>query len=107
MDPFNEVKEDAYASIRALDNIINLRPNGKPPTNEQQQDFENSFQELQEIYRDLQQALSISESQPSKFNLSDIDISNRKSILSDLNNQIQHLEKMESKAISRCNNNVQ
>lgn len=93
MDPFNEVKEDAYASIRALDNIINLRPNGKPPTNEQQQDFENSFQELQEIYRDLQQALSISESQPSKFNLSDIDISNRKSILSDLNNQIQHLEK--------------
>ncbi|EMG46432.1 TLG1 t-SNARE affecting a late Golgi compartment protein 1 [Candida maltosa Xu316] len=91
MDPFNEVKEDAYSSVRTLESIINSRPNGQPPSYEQQHDFENNYQELQEIYQDLQQALSISEAQPSKFNLSDIDISNRKSILSDLNNKISQL----------------
>lgn len=92
MDPFNEVKEDAYNSIRILENLINSRPNGQPPTSDQQYDFENNYQELQEIYKDLQQSLSISESQPSKFNLSDLDISNRKSILLDLNNRINQLQ---------------
>ena len=92
MDPFNEVKEDAYNSIRTLENIINARPNGQPPTSDQQYDFENNYQELQEIYQDLQQALSISEAQPAKFNLSDLDISNRKSILLDLDNKIIQLQ---------------
>ena len=92
MDPFNEVKEDAYNSIRTLENIINSRPNGQPPTSDQQYDFENNYQELQEIYQDLQQALSISEAQPAKFNLSDLDISNRKSILLDLDNKIIQLQ---------------
>ncbi|RCK65248.1 t-SNARE affecting a late Golgi compartment protein 1 [Candida viswanathii] len=92
MDPFNEVKEDAYNSIRALESIIKARPSGQPPTSEQQYDFENNYQELQEIYQDLQQALSISESQPAKFNLSDIDISNRKSVLLDLDNRMSQLQ---------------
>lgn len=92
MDPFNEVKEDAYNSIRTLENIINSRPNGQPPTSDQQYDFENNYQELQEIYQDLQQALSISEAPPAKFNLSDLDISNRKSILLDLDNKIIQLQ---------------
>ncbi|CAI5759896.1 unnamed protein product [Candida verbasci] len=88
MDPFNEVKQDADNTKNILQSIIDKKNNSSDII----QDFNNNFQELEEIYEDLKQALIISESQPSNFNLSLDDIANRKNILKDLNNDIKRLK---------------
>ncbi|CAD1811782.1 SNARE domain family protein [Candida parapsilosis] len=91
MDPFNEVKDDAYSVIDRLESLIAQRISGRPPSTEQSQDFDNNYEELQEMRDDLQSALEQSAKDPSQFNLTSDDISQRQAILQDLNRQISHL----------------
>lgn len=81
MDPFSEVEEDAWTQIAALERFINQ--NG-PISEDSKQDFTNNYQELEETLEDLKQAVHISESNPSQFNLNSGDIADRKQILSKL-----------------------
>lgn len=91
MDPFNEVKDDAFAVIDRLESLISQRKSGHPPSTEQAQDFDNNYEELQEMRDDLQSALEQSAKDPAQFNLTNNDISQRQSILKDLNLRISHL----------------
>lgn len=91
MDPFNEVKDDAFAVIDCLESLISQRKSGHPPSTEQAQDFDNNYEELQEMRDDLQSALEQSAKDPAQFNLTNNDISQRQSILKDLNLRISHL----------------
>lgn len=68
MDPFNEVKDDAYSVIDRLESLIAQRISGRPPSTEQSQDFDNNYEELQEMRDDLQSALEQSAKDPSQFN---------------------------------------
>lgn len=89
MDPFNEVEEDSWSQIKALElfikdaNIIN---------EDTKLDFSNNYQELEETLEDLRQAVHISESNPDQFRLTSSDIANRKQILSKLSTKIKSLE---------------
>ncbi|KAI5956466.1 hypothetical protein KGF54_000941 [Candida jiufengensis] len=86
MDPFNGVKDDAYAVIQRLESIISQRTTHQPSI-ELQQDFENNYEELQETYEELQEALELSATNPQLYNLTSTDINQRKQILRDLNNK--------------------
>ncbi|KAK6457064.1 member of the syntaxin family of t-snares [Scheffersomyces xylosifermentans] len=89
MDPFNEVKDDAWAAVDTLESLLRQHSNsGVPPSPDAILDFNNNYQELQEICEDLKQAISISESQPDKFRLSSSDIDSRKAVLADLQSKI-------------------
>ncbi|KAI5967896.1 hypothetical protein CANMA_002664 [Candida margitis] len=91
MDPFNEVKDDAYTVVDRLETLISQRMSGQPPTTEQSQDFDNNYEELQEMRDDLQSALEQSAKDPAQFSLTSTDISQRQTILQDLNRRISHL----------------
>ncbi|KAI5957734.1 hypothetical protein KGF57_003000 [Candida theae] len=110
MDPFNEVKDDAYAVVHRLEALISQRISGHPPTTEQTQDFGNNYEELQEMRDDLQSALEQSAKNPSQFNLTSTDISERQSILQDLNQRISQLSQSwhnSSSSSSSSNNKKQ
>lgn len=89
MDPFDEVKEDAWLQVNGLQEFVNK----KRPLNETKLDFENSFQELQETIEDLRQAVTISEANPDQFQLSASDISLRKDILAQLDAKVTSILK--------------
>ncbi|CCG24090.1 Tlg1 protein [Candida orthopsilosis Co 90-125] len=91
MDPFNDVKDDAYSVVGRLESLISQRISGQPPTTEQSQDFDNNYEELQEMRDDLQSALEQSAKNPTQFNLTSGDISQRQAVLQDLNRRISHL----------------
>ncbi|KAG7660326.1 uncharacterized protein J8A68_006163 [[Candida] subhashii] len=93
MDPFNEVNEDAWNTISILENLISQQSQHHQPSPELTQDFNNNYQELQEIYQDLQQAVSISQSHPSQFNLTPQDIKTRQDILQSLSHKITDLKR--------------
>lgn len=88
MDPFKEVEEDCWTQIRSLEDYINscnyITENAKL-------DFQNNYQELDETLEDLKQAVAISESNPSQFDLNASDIVKRKQILGQLQQKIGKL----------------
>ncbi|KAK6463712.1 member of the syntaxin family of t-snares [Scheffersomyces coipomensis] len=88
MDPFNEVKEDAWSTVGTLENILST----KIITPDTILDFNNNYQELLEIFEDLKQAHKIGEQQPDKFHLSNQDIDNRKLILKELDGKIKDIQ---------------
>ncbi|GEQ67508.1 hypothetical protein JCM33374_g1173 [Metschnikowia sp. JCM 33374] len=88
MDPFNEVEEDCWAQIQALQGLV---ASTKHISEERKLDFQNDYQELAETLEDLRQAVHISESNPSQFSLTSADIANRKQILDQLQNKIQDI----------------
>lgn len=90
MDPFNEVKEDAWLTISNLETIISKKRKNLTNT-DLNDDFKNNFQELEEIYLDLEQATTVSEKQPDKFGLSSSDVLNRKKILKTINEKIKSI----------------
>ncbi|EGW32206.1 uncharacterized protein SPAPADRAFT_61289 [Spathaspora passalidarum NRRL Y-27907] len=94
MDPFNEVRDDAWKAIAVLEEIIGQRRSqpASADVSALSQDFDNNYQELLEIYEDLQQAIAISESQPQRFNLSPQELSKRKHILVDLDRRASELK---------------
>ncbi|ODV79121.1 uncharacterized protein CANTADRAFT_6297 [Suhomyces tanzawaensis NRRL Y-17324] len=59
MDPYNEVRDDAWATIKALEALVD---GGGDPV-----EFENNYEEFEEIQRDLEQAVQISERDPDRF----------------------------------------
>lgn len=61
-------------------------------TDEAKLDFHNNYEELTETLEDLKQAVQISESNPSQFNLSSSEIVSRKQILSQLQLKIAGLK---------------
>ncbi|KAI5964083.1 uncharacterized protein KGF55_002025 [Candida pseudojiufengensis] len=86
MDPFNGVKEDAYDVIQRLETIISQRTSTQPSI-ELQQDFTNYYEELQETYEELEEALKLSSTNPQFYNLSPKDIKQREQTLRDLYNR--------------------
>lgn len=84
MDPFNEVQEDAWGMLKTLDGLVQRRRDSKIDPRAVGSDFTNNWQELEEIYTDLEQALEISAKNPDKFRLSPSDIGKRRRVLLDL-----------------------
>ncbi|ABN67136.2 member of the syntaxin family of t-snares [Scheffersomyces stipitis CBS 6054] len=102
MDPFNEVKEDAWNTVASLESLLRSSAAvGGPPPPDTILDFNNNYQELQEIYDDLKQAIAISESSPEKYQLSSADIAARKAVLGDLQNNIADIKSQWDSIISR------
>lgn len=89
MDPFNEVEEDCWSQIHALEGFISQT---KFITEDSKMDFHNNYQELAETLEDLRQAVKISESNPSQFSLNLSDIVTRKQILAQLQQKIAQLQ---------------
>jgi t-SNARE syntaxin family protein len=103
MDPFNEVQEDAWSTIGILEEILQKKQRltvdssggggkGASPTGDLSQDFANNYQELQEIQKDLEQAINISAANPEKFNLTKDDIQQRSDVLHDLQEKIRTIK---------------
>ncbi|KAK6197352.1 member of the syntaxin family of t-snares [Scheffersomyces amazonensis] len=88
MDPFNEVKEDAWNTVSNLEGILAT----SSITPEVILDYNNNYQELLEIYEDLKQAHTIGQQQPEKFHLTTQDNYNRKAILKDLESKISDIQ---------------
>lgn len=89
MDPFKEVEEDCWSQIHSLGTFVKRSFH---ITDEAKLDFHNNYEELTETLEDLKQAVQISESNPSQFNLSSSEIVNRKQILSQLQLKIAGLK---------------
>ncbi|CUM63527.1 uncharacterized protein PRCAT00001104001 [Priceomyces carsonii] len=89
MDPFNEVQDDAYASVARLETLIGKSGN---INDVKKIDFDNNFQELSEIFKDLEQALKASEADPESFLLTSIDIDDRRKRLKDLDTKIHQIK---------------
>lgn len=89
MDPFNEVEEDCWQQIRALEEFSALTTE---ISEDAKLDFRNIHQELVETLNDLRQAVVISESNPAQFNLNSLDIASRKQILAKLLSKVQKLD---------------
>lgn len=89
MDPFKEVEEDCWSQIHSLESFIGRV---KFINEDAKLDFQNNYQELAETLEDLKQAVQISESNPSQFNLNSSDIVGRKQILGQLLLKIASLE---------------
>lgn len=89
MDPFNEVEEDCWSQIQALQALVTSTQH---ITEERKLDFQNDYQELVETLEDLEQAVHISESNPAQFSLTPTDIANRKQILAQLQKKIHDLQ---------------
>lgn len=96
MDPFDEVLKDAILQLDILKGF-----SGNHITENSKIDFDNTYLELQEILQDLEQAISISESNPEQFNLSSSDISERRRIVAQLKNE---LDKVVTNWRDICNN---
>lgn len=90
MDPFNEVEEDSWSQVKAIQKFINET---NQITEESKIDFTNNYQELEETLEDLKQAVHISETNPEQFELSSSDIADRKQILHKLSTTIKNLER--------------
>ncbi|ODV68110.1 t-SNARE [Hyphopichia burtonii NRRL Y-1933] len=90
MDPFNEVEEDSWSQVKAIQKFINET---NKITEESKIDFTNNYQELEETLEDLKQAVHISETNPEQFDLSSSDIADRKRILHKLSTTIKNLER--------------
>lgn len=90
MDPFNEVEEDAWSQVKALETFVGST---KLITEASQLDFGNNYQELEETLEDLKQAVAISESTPEQFKLTANDISHRKQIVLNLGHKIVALNR--------------
>lgn len=91
MDPFNEVKDDAWVTIHNLEDIVR-RKQANTSNIDINNDYNNNYLELQEIYQDLQQAVEISEKQPQKFQLKPQDILVRKQTLEEIKEKIKEIE---------------
>lgn len=79
IDPFNEVEDDAWQQIKALETL--LGPKSDIITEDLKLDFNNGYQELEETITDLDEALKVSESNPSQFQLTENDIKERHDVL--------------------------
>lgn len=88
MDPFDEVKEDAWLQVNSLQSFVESHS----PQNDTKLDFENALQELQETIGDLRQAVSISESNPQQFQLTGRDIEERRGIISQLDTRVSTIK---------------
>lgn len=98
MDPFNEVEADCWTQINALEHFIRLT---RQVNENAKLDYRNNYQELVETLEDLKQAVVISESNPSNFNLTLSEIVNRKQILAQLQ---QKMAKLDNDWTERVNN---
>ncbi|CAH6722753.1 t-SNARE affecting a late Golgi compartment protein 1 [[Candida] jaroonii] len=88
-DPFNEVEEDAWQQLKKLEGL-----GASEFVNENLKlDFNNVYQELEEIMNDLNEALNISKESPAQFNLTNEDISKRYDILNKLEDKKQSIMK--------------
>lgn len=89
LDPFNEVEEDAWQQLKKLEGL-----GASEFVNENLKlDFNNVYQELEEIMNDLNEALNISKESPAQFNLTNEDISKRYDILNKLEDKKQSIMK--------------
>lgn len=88
MDPFDEVKEDAWQQVERLEGFVT----STSPHHETKLDFENALQELQETIGDLRQAVAISEGNPDQFQLTTSGINARKEIIRLLNGRMEKIE---------------
>lgn len=89
MDPFNEVHSDCWEQVHNLEALLSKTT----AVNENSEaDFTYSFQDLKETISDLSQAVSISEQNPSQFNLGPEDIRQRKKYLTELEQKLALLE---------------
>lgn len=98
MDPFNEVEADCWTQVNALEHFIRLI---RQVNENSKLDYSNNYQELMETLEDLNQAVVISESNPSHFSLTLSEIVNRKQILAQLQ---QKLASLDSEWADRVNN---
>lgn len=92
MDPFNEVQDDAWSTIGVLQGILHQRQTRKGNITDLQLDFNNNYQEFQEIFRDLEQAIAISELQPSKFGLTNDSLIQRRAVLGELKSKVSSIQ---------------
>lgn len=89
MDPFNEVQDDAWATVGVLERLV--REVNVRNSQDLSADIENNLQEFQEIYTDLEQALAVSEQQPQRFGLSSEDLRQRRNVLGQLKTRINQI----------------
>lgn len=89
MDPFNDVQDDCWSQIHNLEDFI-LKT--KYITEDAKTDFQYSYQDLNETLQDLSQAVTVSETNPEKFQLNSTDITNRKQVLEELEGKIKSLQ---------------
>lgn len=75
--------------LKTLDGLVQQRRNTKIDPRALGSDFTNNWQELEEIYMDLEQALEISAKTPDKFQLSPGDIDKRRRVLLDLSQRME------------------
>lgn len=88
MDPFNEVQDDAWNTLATLQSLIGRRKSSKD-SGGLASDFDNNWQELEEIYTDLELAVQMSAKNPDRFQLTEHDIVNRQKILLDLGQRME------------------
>lgn len=89
MDPFNEVKDDAWSAISVLDSIVSERLDGKSrDLLALAVDFDNNMLELEEIMVELRQAVEVGEANPENFQLTRQDIATRSAALDELHSRI-------------------
>lgn len=92
MDPFNEVKDDAWATISMLDAIIADRiENKSKDIAALTTDYDNNMLELEEIMGELRQAVEVGEANPEHFLLSRHDIQARSRALDELHHRINEV----------------
>ncbi|CAN3355232.1 t-SNARE affecting a late Golgi compartment protein 1 [Diutina catenulata] len=101
MDPFNEVEEDAWATLKAIDGLIDQRRTTSIDPRALASEFKNNWQELEEIYTDLEQALEISAQTPDRFSLTAEDVDKRRQILRELSSRMADTKKRWEQAHAR------
>lgn len=89
IDPFNDVEEDAWQQILLLETLI-LKTD--VITENLKLDFNNGYQELQEIISDLTEALVVSETNPDQFKLTQAEIKDRHLVLDKLQKKMADLQ---------------
>lgn len=94
MDPFNEVKDDAWSAISVLDGIVSERLDGnKSNAQALATDFQNNMLELEEIMAELRQAVEVGEASPAHFQLTLEDIKARSGALDALHHRINDVSR--------------
>lgn len=89
IDPFTDVEDDAWQQILTLEALIK---HTESVTENLKLDFNNGYQELQEIISDLNEALEVSEANPDQFKLTQADIKDRHVVLDKLQKKMNELQ---------------
>lgn len=97
MDPFSEVQRDCWQQVNSLDEVIRKNP---VITEDVKADFESSYQDLEETFSDLKQAIAISEQNPGRFLLTKDDINERKEVIRELKKNIDRIDQEWSKKMN-------